>query len=356
MSEKLYEILSGINRDLAELTVEIEKLIYISPRSAMQTTRTMAETLARHVAEIEESESDGLSFADLLIKLKDEGILTPSVEQAFQFVRRNGNVASHDGSRKIMIREALICWEYQHLILTWYIETYASPNITVPTYIEPVPMQKEGESGEIIDYIRELMERLEKETGSDQPRKKHSKAVREIAYKDESVEVPYFLRDAFLLPQRFPRSTTFLIRLNGEQQARLISELPPQLEGLHKFVKRFNETNDARFFEELRQFIQEETERREIKERYRGETLLFYKAEHVILTEKLASVELTKENFAGQTSLLRALHEQGFESVSDLPKELVLLGKYPNVGEVALANLFNQLKMKSLVFSEIEIV
>lgn len=76
----------------------------------------------------------------------------------------------------------------------------------------------------------------------------------------------------------------------------------------------------------------------------------------MILTEKLASVELTKENFAGQTSLLRALHEQGFESVSDLPKELVLLGKYPNVGEVALANLFNQLKMKSLVFSEIEIV
>lgn len=180
--------------------------------------------------------------------------------------------------------------------------------------------------------------------------------MREVSYKDQSVEVPCFLRDAFLLQQRFSRSTTFLIRLNGEQQARLMSELPPQLDGLHKFVKRFNETNDERFFEELCQFIQEEMERREIKERYRAEILLFYKAEHVILTDKIASVELTKENFAGQTSLLKALHAQGFESVSDLPKELVLLGKYPNVGEVALANLFNQLKMNSLAFSEIEFV
>ncbi|AOV07375.1 DUF4145 domain-containing protein [Sporosarcina ureilytica] len=356
MSKKLYEILLDINVSLAELTVEIEKLIYVSPRAAMQTIRTMAETLARHISEIEKIESDELSFSDLQMKLNREGILTPTVDQAFQFVRRNGNVASHDATRKILIREALFCWEYQHLILTWYIETYASPNLTVPTYIEPLPSKTDYESEEIILHIQGLINRLEQNSKGKKKINLSPKTVREIYYKDQSVEVPHFLRDAFLLPQRFPKSTTFLIRLNGEQQARLMSELPYQIDGLHKFVKRFNESNDARFFEELCQFIQEEKERKELKENYSGETLLFYKAEHVILTEKLANVELTKENFVGQTSLLRALHEQGFERVSDLPKELVLLGKYPNVGEVALANLFNQLKMKSLEFSEVEFV
>lgn len=82
-------------------------------------------------------------------------------------------------------------------------------------------------------------------------------------------------------------------------------------------------------------------------EQYRGEVLLF-------LTEALANVVLTKGNFPGQTSLLNSLQEQRFLHVKDFPKELVLLGKYRNVGETALANLFNQLKVKGMEFSEVE--
>ena len=47
MSQKLHDILLEVNSSLAELTQEIEKLIFVSPRAAMQTTRTMAETLVR---------------------------------------------------------------------------------------------------------------------------------------------------------------------------------------------------------------------------------------------------------------------------------------------------------------------
>ena len=63
------------------------------------------------------------------------------------------------------------------------------------------------------------------------------KVSRRIYYKDQFVEIPDFLRDIFLLPQRFPKSTTLLIRLNGEQQARIMSELPYQLDGMHQHVK-----------------------------------------------------------------------------------------------------------------------
>ena len=41
------------------------------------------------------------------------------------------------------------------------------------------------------------------------------------------------------LPQRFPKSETFLIRLGAEQQARIMSELPNNLEGISHYVKRF---------------------------------------------------------------------------------------------------------------------
>lgn len=53
MSQKLQGILYEINPSLAELTQDIEKLIFVSPRAAMQTTRTMAETLVRQVAQFE---------------------------------------------------------------------------------------------------------------------------------------------------------------------------------------------------------------------------------------------------------------------------------------------------------------
>ncbi len=355
MSQKLQGILTEINPSLAELTQEIERLIFVSPRAAMQTTRTMAETLVRQVAQLEGLEHSEFNFGELQLKLKNEGIITPTTDNAIHFVRRQGNIASHDGTRKMLIREALTCWEYQHLILTWFIETYASPDIEVPDYIEPVPEKSAAESDSLIDHIEALMQTFIQKQQMPGKISTEQKVSRRIYYKDEYIEIPDFLRDAFLLPQRFPKSTTFLIRLNGEQQARIMSELPYQLDGLHQHVKRFKETNDECFFEELRLFVEEEQKRQLVMEQYRGEILLFYKSDFVILTEALGKVSLIKENFTGQTSLLNSLQEQGFSHVKDLPKELVLLGKYRNVGETALANLFNQLKVKRMEFTKVEI-
>lgn len=208
---------------------------------------------------------------------------------------------------------------------------------------------------QLIEHIETLMQTLLQKQPTPENNVKQQKFSRRIHYKEQFVEIPDFLRDAFLLPQRFPKSTTFLIRLNGEQQARIMSELPYQLDGLHQHVKRFKEANDECFFEELQAFIEEEQKRKMLMEQYRGEILLFYKSDFVILTESLGNVALTKDNFPGQTSLLNSLQEQGFSHVKDFPKELVLLGKYRNVGETALANLFNQLKVKGMESITIEI-
>lgn len=225
----------------------------------------------------------------------------------------------------------------------------------MPKYIEPVPEKSAAESEYLIEHIEALMQTFMQKQPMPQNVVTEQKVSRRIYYKDQFVEIPDFLRDAFLLPQRFPKSTMFLIRLNGEQQARIISELPYQLDGMYQYVKRFKEAKNECFFEELRLFVEEEQKRKILMEQYRGEVLLFYKSDFVILIEALGDVALTKDNFPGQTSLLNSLQEQGFVNVKDFPKELVLLGKYRNVGETALANLFSQLKVKGMEFTKVEI-
>ena len=131
----------------------------------------------------------------------------------------------------------------------------------------------------------------------------------------ETIEIPYFLRDAFLLPQRFSKSETFLIRLRAEQQARIMSELPNQLEGMHKHVKRYNDKNDEMFFEELKGFIEEEKMRRQLTLERPGELFFFYKADYIIVTEELSKLSLTADEFTGIPSLLRQLNEDQIETV-----------------------------------------
>ena len=170
--------------------------------------------------------------------------------------------------------------------------------------------------------------------------------IRTLTYKDRKLEVPYFLRDAFLLPQRFASSETFLIRLGAEQQARIMSELPNNFEGIHKHVKRYNEKNDENLFEELKVFIDEEKIRRKLTLERPGELFFFYKADHIIVTEELSKIPLTSAEFTGIPSLLRQLNEDQIETVGQLPKELVILAKYENVGIGTVEKLFEQLKGK----------
>lgn len=168
--------------------------------------------------------------------------------------------------------------------------------------------------------------------------------IRTISYKDKHVDVPYFLRDAFLLPQRFERSETFLIRLGAVQQARIMSELPSNLEGLHRHVKRFKDKNDEIFFHELKVFIEEEKIRRRIAAERPGELFFFFRTDYIVVTEELSAIELKEENFTGIPNLLNQLREDQIERVGQLPKEMLILAKYDRVGVGTVEKLFEQLK------------
>lgn len=180
--------------------------------------------------------------------------------------------------------------------MKWYVEVYGTVDFTVPVYKDPTPhTDKTFDSSELEARLKTLEDLLRKKfnTSEEQPVQDDGAAITEdsslinvqpgfttirtLTYKNEQLEIPYFLRDAFLLPQRFDKSETFLIRLGAEQQARIMSELPNNLEGLHKHVKRYNEKNDENLFIELKTYIEEEKARRQLMMEQSGELFSFTK-------------------------------------------------------------------------------
>jgi hypothetical protein len=361
-----YQFLEPISKELALLAKELENSIFSSPRTMLTHSRVFIENILQQVTKAEgilEDPRTGLK--ERLDLLNDQGYLIPEIRDALHLVRRMGNQAAHD-ARMFRYSEALLSWEALYSIVKWYVEVYGPVDVAVPEYQDPSPQaEKAFDMTELeirLKGLEDLLKNPSPQQAETPAREEVAAAVaapaaevqetpgftpiRTITYKGMSLEIPYFLRDAFLLPQRFDKSETFLIRLGAEQEARIMSELPSNLEGLHKNVKRYNEKNDEQFFEELGIYIEEEKVRRNLTLKRQGELFFFYKASHIVVTEELKKVPLTAVEFTGIPSLLRQLNEDQIYTVGQLPMELVILAKYDNVGVGTIEKLFDQLKAK----------
>lgn len=360
-----YQFLEPISKELALLAKELENSIFSSPRTMLTHSRVFIENILQKVTKEEGITVDSRTgLKEQLDSLNDQGYLIPEIRDALHLVRKMGNQAAHD-ARMFRFSEALLSWEALYSIVKWYVEVYGPVDVVVPEYQDPSPQaERVFDMTELEIRLKGLEELLKNPLP--QPAEIPAKAevaaaaspvvevqetpgfttIRTIAYKGKSLEIPYFLRDAFLLPQRFDKSETFLIRLGAEQEARIMSELPSNFEGLHKNVKRYTEKNDEQFFEELGTFIDEEKVRRQLTLKRQGELFFFYKASHIVVTEELKKVPLTADGFTGIPSLLRQLNEDQIYTVGQLPMELVILAKYANVGVGTVEKLFDQLKSK----------
>lgn len=377
MSKYFYEFLENISEELAGTLYELEKSIYQSPRSMLTHSRTFIEVLLEKVMIHENMPNRSrMSTLERIHDLNEGGYLNDEVLHALHEVRKSGNTAAHD-TRQFRFSESLKAWEHIHTIVKWFVEVYVTYKIDVPDYIDPIMKQEHfydlEEMALRFHKIEELLkESLEREQPKDEigemkqiPRKKEqtrkkgklrtiilSEAmnetpglipVRTIRYGDETIDIPYFLRDAFLLPQRFEESERFLVRLGGEEQARIMSELPASLEGFHLRVTRYKESHSETFFKELKEFVAEEIRRKKLMQTRPGELFLFYKSNEIVVTEDLGHIDINKENFTGMPGLIDQLNNDGIYKVSDLPKELLILGKYKRVGKVTVENFFQQL-------------
>lgn len=355
-----YQFLEPVSKELAFLARELENSIFTGPRVMLTHSRVFVEHILRKVIKIEGLPEDSyFSLLDRIQLLDDNGYLTEEITATLHFVRKMGNKAAHE-SRRFRYSEALLVWEAVYKIVKWFVEVYGDLSIEVPEYQDPsIKNLQDYDIQELLMKIESLEQKLdlvfdqkpdqngEKTTVIDNEQFSAEPGltpIRTIRYKGQKIDIPFFLRDAFLLPQRFPKSERYLIRLGAQQQARIMSELPNNLEGLSKHVKRYGERNEEVFFEELKLFVQEEIERRKISLEYPGELFIFFKSRFIILTENLASIPLNEEYFTGIPNLLKQLHEDQIEKIGQLPKELVILAKYDHVGITTVEKLFNQIQ------------
>ncbi len=295
-----YQFLEPISKELAFVARELENSIFSSPRTMLTHARVFVENILHKVVKEEKLQMEPRStLKELLDLLHQHDLLDTEIRNSLHFVRQIGNQAAHD-TRMFRYSEALLSWEAVYKIVKWYIEVYGPVSLSVPDYQDPVP--KVGQTYDIseieakIKGMEELLtkslQKIEVDTAEQEIAMTTEEikvkselpgftTIRKISYNDQVLEIPNFLRDSFLLPQRFSKSETFLIRLGAEQQARIMSELPNNLSGLHKHVKRYNEKNDEILFGELKIFIQEEKERRKLLLKRPGE--LFFSIKTTIL-------------------------------------------------------------------------
>lgn len=363
-----YKFLEPISKELAFVARELENSIFTGPRTMLTHARIFVENILQQVIQAEKLPNEQwTNLKERIDLLNVNGYLVPEIRDALHFVRQIGNQAAHD-SRMFRYSEALLSWEAVYKIVKWYVEVYGPSDFKVPDYQDPSPhMDRSYDTTELEVRLKALEELLivSFQKSDELPVKEETAAtstisaqaetelpgfttIRVLRFKESKLEIPHFLRDAFLLPQRFAKSETFLIRLGAEQQARIMSELPNNLEGLHKHVKRYSETHDETFFDELTLYIKEEKFRRQLMLERPGELFFFYKADHIVVTEELSKIPLSSEEFTGIPNLLRQLNEDQIETVGQLPKELVILAKYANVGLGIVEKLFEQLKVKQL--------
>ncbi|RHW29815.1 DUF4145 domain-containing protein [Oceanobacillus profundus] len=363
MDNYYYHFLEQMNKELAFVARELEHSIFASPRTMLTHARVFVETILLLVMKEEELPSKiSLTLIERIDTLNDNGYITIEVRDALHSVRMLGNQAAHD-TRKFRYSEALQSWEAVYVIVRWYVETYGPIEFIFPEYQDPAAKGQEFYDISEIEIRLGALEQLlnasvgkhDKNLESDEKRKSVAEetsdplppgftTIRKLVYKKMELEIPYFLRDAFLLPQRFERSEMFLIRLGAEQQARIMSELPNNLEGLSTHVKRYKAKNEEILFEELEVFIEEEKQRREIMLDRPGELFFFFKEEYLVVTEELAKLALNEDIFSGFPSLLKQLRKDQMVTVGQLPKELVILAKYDNVGIGTIKSLFEQMK------------
>ncbi|MEH6908514.1 DUF4145 domain-containing protein [Neobacillus drentensis] len=364
-SSYFYQFLEPVAKELALIANELENSIFTSPRTMLTHARIFVENILKQVIRAEKLPDEQWSnIKDRIDLLNVNGYIKPEIRDALHHVRQIGNQAAHD-TRTFRYSEALLSWESIYKIVKWYVEVYGPLDFTVPSYQDPSPHVNQMfgivEIQKRLKMLEELLtsktekqkdEQGEEDSGkssegfSPKPEPPGFTPIRTLIYKGKELEVPYFLRDAFLLPQRFAISETFLIRLGAEQQARIMSELPNNLEGMHKHVKRYNEKNDETFFQELTVFIEEEKLRRQLSLERTGELFYFYKADYIVVTEELSQIPVNADEFTGIPSLLRQLNEDQIETIGQLPKELIILAKYSNVGIGTVQKLFDQLKEK----------
>lgn len=166
--------LNYYNKELHNLALKVDELLYIDTTSAVIHGRKFAENLLKDVYKQEKSHKDERympKLYDLIQALYHDGVFEREVQKNLDFLRFHGNQAAHgkEGNSQII---ALQVHRKVHQLAGWYVEVYGSPDFETPDYMEPKPskgVDEEYIQNLISEHIRKFTEdNREKEIEQDQ--------------------------------------------------------------------------------------------------------------------------------------------------------------------------------------------
>lgn len=156
--EKKYQYLSENIRDL-------NKIVFVSPHSAIIKGRIISEYILNEVAKLEDYESiKRMQLWDKIKTLESEGVLGQEINDTFHEIRLIGNKAAHTNIEGELER-ALKTHRNVYKIVCWFVEAYVDYQFECSSYKSPVPEQDKdlGMNKEtIMNIIKEFMKDKDK--------------------------------------------------------------------------------------------------------------------------------------------------------------------------------------------------
>ncbi|WP_191991819.1 DNA phosphorothioation-dependent restriction protein DptF [Bacillus aerolatus] len=152
--------LEPFNKELYDIALKIDDLIFLESASALVKSRTFVESLVEDIFNREKYEAIyNVSLKDRIEKLYQRKVFKNQVYEAMSFIRINGNKAAHESSGDYIIN-ALKAHRVIHQLSKWYINKYLGEEIVLPDYKEPKAKQPEIDKEMIEQLVQQHIKEL----------------------------------------------------------------------------------------------------------------------------------------------------------------------------------------------------
>lgn len=157
----LFTFLQEVNERLYALALQAEADVWSNPRATLTQGRLFSEEMATTVSKMEKVEPVFYIKSNERIQLlARKDIISEELKDSFEWLRRNGNMAAHD-AKPVPPDLALTAHRHLFTLALWYVESYGSLDIELPTYSMPtMPINQEHEQSEPKLDVSEQLEQL----------------------------------------------------------------------------------------------------------------------------------------------------------------------------------------------------
>ncbi|MFS0558213.1 hypothetical protein [Brevibacillus sp. 179-C9.3 HS] len=157
----VFTFLQEVNEGLYALALQAEADVWSNPRATLIQGRLFCEEMATTVSKTEKVEPVySIKPNERIQLLARRDIISDELKDSFEWLRRNGNMAVHD-MKPFPSDLALTAHRQIFTLSLWFVESYGSLEIQLPTYEMPsMPASRGHEQNEKMLDVSDQLEKL----------------------------------------------------------------------------------------------------------------------------------------------------------------------------------------------------